>query len=145
MFLCGFTGARSLPEGTYHAPAGEASWLQFSAATKQSCRQGCLHATRAAECHTITSLIARPRWTNTDTAASGTLLSIEIRGGRAATKRRWSLLSASRTGENAKCECSPAENAVWVDRCNQKMRGGGRIAVHNRSPFYEFHQVRVQL
>ena len=71
--------------------------------------QGSLHATRAAECYTVSdsqTAMDKHRYGGVWGAV------IEIRGGHAATKRRWSLLSASRTGENAKCKCLPAENAV---------------------------------
>lgn len=115
--------ALSLLESTSHAAAGEASeasWRRFSSAAKQSCRSG-LPACHegAAEWHGGTvvagSQIARPQWTNTDAAASGALRLRYPRWARcdqANEVEGWSLLSASSTGENAKCECLPAENAV---------------------------------
>ena len=112
MSLCALTGL-TLLASTSHAAAGEASWLQFSSAAKQSCRSG-LPACHegAAEWHAVVAgaQIARPQWTSTDTAASGTLrLRSEVGSLRPSEVES---LSASSTGENARCECLPAENAV---------------------------------
>jgi hypothetical protein len=110
--------ALSLLHSTSHAAAGEASeasWRRFSSAAKQSCRSG-LPACHEGGCR---AAYRRRRLADSQTAMDEHRCSgaaIEIRGGLAATKRTkwkgWSLFSASSTGENAKCECLPAENAV---------------------------------
>jgi hypothetical protein len=66
--------ASSLLEGTCHAVAGEASWLQFSPAAKQVCRSGLSAGHKGCKSAIPQRRqIARPQCTNTDTAASGAL------------------------------------------------------------------------
>ena len=79
----------------------------LSPAAKQSCRSG-LPACHegAAEWHTVVagSQIARPQWTSTDAAALR--LRSEVGSLRPSERSgRVESLSASSTGENARCEC----------------------------------------
>jgi hypothetical protein len=100
----------SLPESTSMQAVREASWLPFSSAANQRCRSGLSACHEGCRVLDERTQIARPRWTNTDTAASGTLRLRSEAG--LCDQAKWSLLSASRAGKGARCECLPAEDAV---------------------------------
>jgi hypothetical protein len=53
--------------------AREASWLPSSSAANQRCRSGLSACHEGCRVLDERTQIARPQWTNTDTAASGTL------------------------------------------------------------------------